>query len=98
MEGTKEIREAIEGGLNLTIAILEELADGVQLSDAIAIFSKLQNNASLRQSLVDAADNISKVPAEIQDLDMQESIALTMVLLPYIPKLLAAIQHGKKNS
>lgn len=95
--GIKETREAVEGGLELLIAIFEELSDGIQVTDAIAIFSKLQSNAKLRDALVKAAKDIHKAPAEIKDLDMDEAIALSMVLLPYIPKMIAALSNGKKN-
>lgn len=94
---TKELSEVIKGSMELTVAVLEELHDGVQFHDAIAIFAKIQANDDLRRAMVEAAKGAHKIPAELKDISAEEAIQVIMIMLPYVPKMLKALAKGSKG-
>ena len=95
MEGIKEMKELIEAVMEVGLVIVEEFSDGVQLSDAWSIISRLKDSGRYREAIGKAYDGAGKIPDELKDVDGEEAIDLAMTMLPYLPKILKA---AKKKS
>lgn len=92
MPGNKELKEALVGVNELALLLVEHLKDGVDLSDAVAIWGKLQGDPQLLTSLKAAVEGLQHVSAEASDLDALEVVDLVQVQCSYVPRLLAALK------
>lgn len=88
-EGVKELKEALVGVQELALVLVPILKDGVQVSDAPALWAALGSNEELKQKLFAAWEGVSKVPDEAKDLDMAEAMELVALEVSYLPKFLA---------
>lgn len=91
-KGIKETKEALKGINELSLCLIKSFKDGVQTSDFMELFVKLQTDEDFKKALTDAADGIKEVPAEISDISMAEGVELAMVQIQYLPKLIEAFK------
>lgn len=92
MAGIKESKEALSGAFALAICVIEVAKDGLQFSDALALFNKIQSDPALKQELDDALSGLKHVPGEMSDLDGAEGIELGIHVMSEVPALLAALK------
>lgn len=85
--GIKETKEAITGGFALAGLFIEHFKDGIQPSDALSIFLKIQSDERFKE----AVDGIAKVPAEATDLSIDEILDLGTHTINESRKLLVGI-------
>jgi len=90
--GIKETQEALKGAGVLLVFILERLKDGVNVDDAIAIFSKFQTDAEFKKVLSEAYDGASKIKGEIKDIDLVEGLALGKDVIDLVPQIIKALK------
>lgn len=90
MAGIEETKEAIKGIAELLVVIKELAKDGIDLSDAVALGSKVVNDKAFRDALVKAVQGAQHIPAEVKDLDAAEVGELLGVL--------ADVLAGKKEA
>lgn len=72
MAGIEETKEALEAIVELVQVAVELGKDGVDLSDAVALGSKVVTDEAFRQKLVKAVEGAGKIPAEVKDLTPAE--------------------------
>lgn len=85
--GIKEIREAMEGLLEVSLFIANLVGDGFQWSDISDVFKKLQDK-EFQAILKKAVEGREKIPAEVKDIDFEEAMELAVMLLKYLPRLI----------
>lgn len=89
--GVKETKELVMAVNELSLAIIREVKDGVQVKDALALVAKMREDGPLKDALEKAVADIAKVPSEVSDLDLSEGFDLGMVQLRYVPKYIQAL-------
>jgi len=89
MAGIQETKEAIQGIAELLVVIKELAKDGIDLSDAVALGSKVVSDEAFRGALVKAVQGAQHIPAEVKDLDAAEVGELLGVI--------ADVLSGKKD-
>ena len=72
MAGIEETKEAIKGIAELLVVVKDLAKDGIDLSDAVALGSKIVSDEKFRSALVKAVQGAQNIPAEIKDLDAAE--------------------------
>ena len=72
MTGIEETKEAIKGIAELLVVVKDLAKDGIDLSDAVALGSKIVSDEAFRGALVKAVQGAQNIPAEIKDLDAAE--------------------------
>lgn len=87
--GVKEVKEVLVAVNSLSLALISTFKDGLQVGDVFEIVEVVKNNEELRGKLMDAYEGISKVPAEIADIDAMETIDLVIEQAKFVPKLIA---------
>lgn len=90
MADVKELKEGLEGAMELSLIIIELAKDGVQFTDAFQLMDKMKEPeiaAKLHAGYMDSA----KIPAEIADLSAFEMAELSAAVAMYLPKFLSAI-------
>jgi hypothetical protein len=91
--GIKEFKEALIGAQELSILIIKNLKDGLQIGqDVAAVVTALLSDEALKAALSSAADGISKVPSELKDIDLAEVIELVSLEVAYVPKIIEALK------
>lgn len=91
--GIKELKEALVGAQDLAVLIIKNLKDGLQLGkDVAAVVAELLSNEELKASLAAAAEGISKVPAEVKDLEVSEVLDLVGSEVEQVKKILEALK------
>jgi len=86
--GVKETKEALLAAVVLGKYVADLLKDGVQVSDAVALGTKLVGDEKFRNLLKDGADKIELVPKELGELDFADIIELAKAL----PELLTVLK------
>jgi hypothetical protein len=76
MSDVKETKEALIALVVLGKAIAELAKDGLDLSDAMALGSKLVSDDKFRTTLVDGASGLDKLGPELKDLAASEALEL----------------------
>lgn len=72
MTGIQETKEAIKGIAELLVVVKDLAKDGIDLSDAVALGSKIVSDEAFRGALVKAVQGAQNIPAEVKDLDAAE--------------------------
>lgn len=85
---TKETEEALVAVVTLGTVVLNLVKDGVQMSDAVALGTKLVTDSGFREALKAGADKIELVPSELAEVDMDDAAHLAAT----IPRLIAIMQ------
>lgn len=88
----KELREALQGILELSIVLASAFKDGVQAQDALMIWQEIQSKPTVKIQLIAAFQGVSAIPVEAKDLSLEEGIDLTMTILTYVPRLIEALK------
>src|SRR3990167_5439697 len=91
-EGIKEVKEVTAAIMEISVGIAAVLKDGYQAADIAALFKAFANDEGFKKKLGEAAEGISKVPAELKDLDWEERIEISTVLLSFVPKIIEALR------
>lgn len=98
-EGIQETKEVLLALNELSLMLVKHLKDGFQLGkDSAAIVGELMMNTELKASLSKAAENVSKVPAELKDLDVSEGVELAISQAVFVPKLIEALKKESSSS
>jgi hypothetical protein len=90
--GIKETEEALEGVLKLGLVLWKSFHDGVQITDVADLWDKYQNDDEFKNALAEAFEGYGKIPAEVNDLSLDEVMGLTGVMVKYLPKYLNALR------
>lgn len=72
MTGIQETKEAIKGIAELLVVVKDLAKDGIDLSDAVALGSKIVSDEAFRGALIKAVQGAQNIPAEVKDLDAAE--------------------------
>jgi hypothetical protein len=76
MTDVKETKQALVALVILGKAVAELAKDGLDLSDAVALGSKLVSDTAFRDALVEGVKGLDKVPEEIKDIAASEALEL----------------------
>ena len=76
MTDVKESKQALVALVVLGKAVAALAKDGLDLSDAVALGSKLVSDSAFRDALVEGAKGLDKVPEEIKDIAASEALEL----------------------
>ena len=76
MTDVKETKQALVALVVLGKAVAALAKDGLDLSDAVALGSKLVSDAAFRDAIVEGAKGLDKVPEEIKDIAASEALEL----------------------
>jgi len=90
--GIHETEEALEGILQLGLVLWKTFHDGFQISDIGEIWEVFRNDHEFTDAMKNAFDGYKKIPSEVKDLQIEEAVALSGVMLKYLPKYLQAIK------
>lgn len=91
-QGIKEVKEVTAAIMEISVGIAAVLKDGYQASDIAALFKAFAEDEGMKKKLGDAAEGISKVPAELKDLDWNERIELGTIMLQFVPRMIEALR------
>ena len=78
MTDVKESKEAIKAIVKLVKVVKKAAADGLDLSDAVALGGKLVTDSEFREALVEGVKGAEKMPAEWKDLSLGEVAELLL--------------------
>ena len=76
MTDVKETKQALVALVILGKAVAAAAKDGLDLSDAVALGSKLVSDSAFRDALVEGVKGLDKVPEEIKDIAASEALEL----------------------
>ncbi len=100
-KGITETKEAIKALCVAGAFTFERLHDGLDLGDGIALGRKLLNK-EFRKTMVDGAEKIDQIPAEVKDLSGEELDELTEYFktecLPEILNTIGSIQKSRADA
>lgn len=88
----KETKELVIAFLEIASLLAVEFKDGIQANDFADLYSKISSNEDLKSKLIAAYNDIDKIPAEIKDLTIPESLDLLMAAAPELIGLFKAIK------
>ena len=94
-QGVKELQEAIEAILEISIKIGSVLKDGYQPADLALVFDLFAKDEEMKKKIAAAYDGISKIGGEVKDIDIHEGIELTIAIVKFLPKFLDIFKKGK---
>jgi hypothetical protein len=89
IEETKEVLIALD---ELSLVVLKQIKDGLQISDLATIVMTVLASDEIKAVLSRAVAGISQVPAEIKDVDFSEGMLLIKEELAYIPKFISVLK------
>jgi len=89
--GVKETKEALSGAFKLAAFLVVRLRDGIDLQDAAAVASLIQDEAFM-STMKEAVEGAKLIPDEAKELDAQDVLELASHLIEEVPLLLAAIK------
>lgn len=76
MAGIKETKELVDAMAALAGAVIDQLADGAQITDISDLFAKAMTDEALKAKLTAGFVGATQVPAEVADLSWIEGISL----------------------
>lgn len=79
--GVKETVEALKGAFALAQAVKEVTADGAQLADLVALYSKYEADVEFKAKIDAAIADAQKIPDELGELSVPDVIELIKALL-----------------
>jgi hypothetical protein len=95
-KGIKETTELIQGVTLLAVFLTKHIKDGLGVDDVMALFQKMQTDPAFQSALIKASEGIQEVPAELDDLDFEESITLGVLGLNFVKEIVSALKEGKE--
>lgn len=90
--GIKELQDVLAATNAIAIQLIANRKNGV-LGDATAFVERLLTDTVFKQALMDAVNEIEKVPAEIADIDIEEAFQLGMYEIAQIKAIIAALKQ-----
>ena len=94
-KGIKELKEAIEALMDISIFIAGRLKDGADIGDGFALAKFLLADEEFKPVLDKAIDGIGKIPGEITDLSAEEGLQLGgEFIVKHLPELLRALKSN----
>lgn len=94
-EGINETKQAVIGIMELACYLIKRFKDGVDIGDGLDILKQLISGSDLKKYVNDAVENINQVPAELKDLDAQEIVELSSLLIGYVPEIIEALKKSE---
>lgn len=91
----KETKELMVGLLKLSALLAVAFKDGVQATDIVDIFAKIQGDTVLKQALMDAYNGADQVGTELKTLNAANGIELILAAIPEVKALIDAIAAPK---
>lgn len=88
----KETKELVLGLIELAALFGQAMKDGLTASDAVVVWEKIKASPELSEKLLQAYNDIEKVPSEVKDITLAEGFEMGLAVLPAIGKLLAAVK------
>ena len=76
MTDVKETKQVLVAFVLLGKTIALAAKDGLDLSDAVALGSKLVSDEKFREALVEGVKGLDQVPAELKDIAASEALEL----------------------
>jgi hypothetical protein len=92
MHPIKETEEALLAINILSIYLIKQFKDGIQISDFMELYAKITSDKDFKAKMMEAYQGIQKIPEELKDLDLQEIIEITSLQLKFIPEIIDAIK------
>jgi hypothetical protein len=90
MAGIKETQELIVGLAALAHAVVAQVKDGVQFSDAAELIQKVLLDPVLSAKLTAAFQGVGQVPVEAADLSWFEGLMLGKLVLSEVKEVASA--------
>lgn len=90
--GIKESKELLDGLNEIAIEIIQISKDGLQVSDAAQVVEDLIKKPEFKAKLQAAVEGVSKVPAEIKDLDLSEGFELAQFEYEGVKKIMEELK------
>jgi hypothetical protein len=90
--GIKETEEALEGILKLGLVMWKTFHDGFQMGDITDLWIAFQEDEEFKETLLNAFEGYKAIPDEIGDISIDEVVALSGVMIKYLPRYLHAIE------
>jgi hypothetical protein len=87
----KELKELVVGVNEVSLCLISQFKDGVQVMDFVAFYEKLTSDAEFKSKVEAAYLGAQQIPAEVADLDAGEVVELVMVQAGYVPRLIDAL-------
>ena len=89
IEGTEEALVAV---LQLGLMLWKSFHDGFQIGDLADLWDIYKNDEDFNIAMREAFEGYQNIPHEIKDLQLEEAMQLSGVMLKYLPKYLQAIR------
>ena len=89
--GVSDLKEVLKAVNLLSIFIIKQVKNGIDMSDATALVAFLMS-AENQAILKDAASGISNLPVEIKDLSLSEGLEICTLLIASVPEYFAALK------
>lgn len=89
----KELKEFIEGMMDLSLCFAEVFKDGIQFKDFMSLWEMLGKNPAIKRKFERAIEGYQNIPAEIKDLDAMEGVELASCLITFMPKLIRVLSQ-----
>lgn len=90
--GIKESKEAIDAMMELTLILMLQFKDGVQIGDFTALWAKLSSDPIVKAKMMAAYENYKAIPKELGDIDAAEGVDMSILVLSYVPKIIEALR------
>ncbi len=90
----KETKELLLALMKLGGLLYERFHDGFQPDDLPVLLSRLGYDSEFKEAML----GLNKVPRELSNLDMGESLELVMVVVKELPELLAKGKRPEPDS
>jgi len=89
MAGIKETKEVVSAACDIAVAVIKQVKDGVQFSDALALAAAFSSDP-LKGEIDAALADINQVPSELKDISWQEGLELSALVIEKITSALKA--------
>lgn len=93
MRSIEETKQALIAVNALSIYLIKQFKDGVQVQDFLSLYAKLTADEEFKRKMSDAYVGIGEVPAELKDIDVAEIIELTSLQLSFLPSIINSIKE-----
>ena len=88
----KESREALVAINQLSVLLIKQFKDGIQMADFMELYAKILADPEVKAKMMAAYEGVSKIPAEMKDIDLKEIIELSSLQLSFLPEIIDAIK------
>lgn len=89
VDGAKAVLKASN---ELTILLVKQFKDGVQVNDFAEIWNKFSTDEAFKAKMKAVWNLYKSLPAELKDIDAGEGLELAAVQIEYIPAIVEAFK------